>query len=77
MNWLVRVARSIHSLYMRLTGRRYWRAASPSGTVPLGFLTDTEAFKVGRELGRVSYVDQEKCVIFFDTQSGSQFIEVK
>ena len=58
------------SLYRSARGLRHWRAASPAGTIPLGFLTDAQALKAGSQLGRVSYVDSEVCVIFYDTHLG-------
>jgi hypothetical protein len=57
--------------------RRHWQAASPAGTVQLGFLTDAGALAAGHRLGRVSYVDREKCVIIFDTHLGSYNTETK
>jgi hypothetical protein len=51
---------------MKLRGRRHWIAASPSGNIDLGFLTDNEAFEAGVKLGRVAFFDRDACVVFFD-----------
>ena len=60
--------RRIVSLYMRVTGRRYWQAASPFGTQQLGFMSARAARQTVRDFGgRVSYVDLERGVIFYDT----------
>lgn len=58
--------RRLHSLYMRLRGRRHWMAATIGGSVDLGFLTDVEALHTGTKLGKVAYVDRDACVIFYD-----------
>lgn len=49
---------------------RPWTAKSPYGSVDLGTLTHSEALALVANLGRVSYVDTEHGLIFYDTQDG-------
>jgi hypothetical protein len=62
----VSVWRRLYLIYMRLRGLRYWIAASPSGNVDLGFLTDAQALEAGTKLGKVAYIDRDACIVFFD-----------
>lgn len=56
------------SFYNRVRGRRYWQAASPAGTLQLGFLTMRAAIATVREAGgKVAFVDQKHAVIIYDT----------
>jgi hypothetical protein len=56
------------TLYNRVLGRRYWQAASPFGTQQLGFMSARAARTAVRDFGgRVSFVDLERAVIFYDT----------
>lgn len=60
--------RRLVSLYMSMTGRRRWQAVSPSGSVQLGFMSTGEARNTVASFGgRISYVDLERGVIFYDT----------
>jgi hypothetical protein len=55
--------------------RNHWIAVSPSAQIDLGNLTDMEALRAGQGLGRVSYIDRQACVVFFDTHLGLQQTE--
>lgn len=66
----------VHSLYISVR-RRHWQAASPLGTIPLGFLTDAAALKAGHALGRVGYVDLERAVVFYDIELSHNTGELK
>lgn len=60
--------RRLVSLYMSATGRRRWQAVSPSGSIQLGFMTDSRALETGHKLGKVSFFDLEHAVIIYDVQ---------
>jgi hypothetical protein len=49
--------------------KRYWRAVSPNGVVDLGLCTEREAVSQASNFGRISYVDWEKALVFYGTES--------
>jgi hypothetical protein len=58
--------RRLVSLYMRVTGRRYWQAVSPYSSLQLGLISTKEAVRTVKEMGRVSFVDVKNGTIIFD-----------
>jgi hypothetical protein len=65
------VATLAHVLYVAFVKRRpRWRAISPFAQFEIPTSNETRAIRLIASMGKLSYIDREQRIIFFDTQSG-------